>query len=65
MALLDGVIVLGVFGGFGLLIWSKLVRRNSPVIQKMKDWFTSKKIMERKITDKDQWYPPSIERKIN
>ncbi len=65
MGLLDGLIVLGVFAGFGLLIWSKLVRRNSPVIQKIKDWFTSKKIMERTIKDKDQWYPPSIERKIN
>jgi len=65
MVLTEGLTVVAVFAGFGLLIWSRLVKRNSPIIQKIRDWTTSKKVKEVYDEAKEQWYPPSIERKIN
>lgn len=40
MPLLDGLIVLGIFGGFGLLMWARLVKSKHPIVQKTKDWIS-------------------------
>lgn len=63
MALMDLLVVVLVFGGFGFMIWSRLVKRNHPIIQKAKDLFNKKEIKE-KLIDESKWQHPNIERKI-
>lgn len=65
MALTDGLIVIGVFAGFGLLIWGRLNKRNSPILIKIKEFMQKPKEKLEELEGKDAWYPPSIERKIN
>ncbi len=63
MALIDGLVVLSVLSGFGYLIYSRLVQRNHPIIQKSKDFFKKKPESEG-YKQEDKWNPPNIERKI-
>ena len=39
MGIVDGLVVLGVFGGFGYMILSKLHQNNPAMADKIKGWF--------------------------
>lgn len=57
--------VLAVFGGFGFMIWSKLVQRNHPIVQKVRDLISKSKEKTKEVVDIDsKWQPPVLERKI-
>ncbi len=55
--------VLAVFGGFGFLIWSRLVQRNHPIVAKVKEWMSTPKEKIEEM-DPDKWQQPNIEKKI-
>lgn len=42
MAFMDGIIVLGILGAFGFLIYTRLVKRNSPILRKGKELMKKK-----------------------
>ena len=46
--------VLAVFGGFGFLIWSRLVKRNHPIVHKVHEWTRKKKQIPELIYS-DKW----------
>lgn len=56
--------VIAVFGGFGFLIWSRLVKRNHPIIHKIQDWTRKPKEKIQSLTESKEWQHPNIERKI-
>ncbi len=64
MGIADVITVLAVFGGFGLLIWSRLVKKNHPIVDKVRVMFKSKVEKEDLISQEEKWLQPHIERKI-
>lgn len=60
---MDLLVVVLVFGGFGFMIWSRLVNRNHPIVEKIKEMF-KKKDEREKIIDESKWQQPNIEKKI-
>lgn len=64
MTLVDGLVAISVLGAFGYLIYSKLVQRNHPILQKSKDFFKKKEEVNISIIDENKWQQPNIERKI-
>lgn len=63
MTLAELLTVILVFAGFGFLIWSRLVQRNHPIVDKVKEWMSKPKEKLEKI-DSDKWQQPNIEKKI-
>ena len=63
MSLTDLLVIILVFGGFGFMIWSRLVKRDHPVVQKVKEMFKKKEERE-KFIDESKWQQPNIEKKI-
>ncbi len=64
MTLFDGLIVLGIFAGFGFIVWSKLNKKNHPVIEKTREYFRKKNIIKPDLSESEKWKQPMIERKI-
>ncbi len=64
MTLVDGLVVIAVLGAFGYLVYSKLVQRNHPILQKSKDFFKKKPEVEISMMEDNKWQQPNIERKI-
>ena len=56
--------VIAVFGGFGFLIWSRLVKRNHPIVAKVQELMKKPKEKIIDITQSENWQQPNIERKI-
>lgn len=56
--------VLAVFGGFGFLIWSRLVQRNHPIVSKVQEWMSKPKEKIENLTESESWQHPNIERRI-
>lgn len=52
MTLVDGLVVLAVLASIGFLIWTKLDKNNSPIIQKSREWI--KKTTTPKVTGFDK-----------
>ena len=63
MTLAELLTVVLVLGGFGFLIWSRLVQRNHPIVTKVKEWMSKPK-EKLEIIDSDKWQQPNIEKKI-
>ena len=63
MALTDLLVVLAIFGGFGFLMWSRLVKKNHPIVDKIKEIMTKKSKIER-YNEEDKWQQPNIEKRI-
>ncbi len=64
MTFTDGLVVIGVFGAFGFMIWSRLVKRGHPIVQKTKDFLAKKDKTDIIKTNDSKWQSPHIERKI-
>ncbi len=56
--------VLAVFGGFGFLIWSRLVKRNHPIVAKVQGWMSKPKEKIENLKEGENWQTPNIERRI-
>lgn len=63
MTLSQILTVILVLGGFAFLIWSRLVKRNHPVVAKLQEWMRKPKEKLERI-DSDKWQQPNIEKKI-
>ncbi len=63
MTLAELFTVVAVFGGFAFLIWSRLVKKNHPIVAKVQGWMSKPK---QKLEDlsSEKWQQPNIERKI-
>ena len=64
MILVEIFTVLAVFGGFGFLIWSRLVQRNHPIVAKVQEWMKKPKEKLENLKESEGWQQPNIERKI-
>ena len=64
MTFVDALLVIGIFAGFGIMIYSRLNKRNSPVIIKAREYFRKKNIIKPDLSDSEKWKQPMIERKI-
>ncbi len=64
MTLTDGLVIIAVFGGFGFLIWSSLVKKNHPIVDKVKQWVSKPKEKLDSFKDDPNYQQPNIERKI-
>ena len=63
MTLAEIFTVILVLGGFGFLIWSRLVQRKHPIVAKVQEWMSKPK-EKMKIIDPNKWQQPNIEKKI-
>jgi len=63
MSFTDLLVVLAVFGGFGFLIWSRLVKKNHPIVEKIKEMMR-KKSKSESYKEEDKWQQPNIEKRI-
>lgn len=63
MTLSELLTILLVFGGFGFLIWSRLVKRNHPIVAKVQGWLSKPK-EKLEMIDPNKWQQPNIEKKI-
>ncbi len=64
MTLVDALVIIGVFGAFSFLIWSKLVSRNHPVVDKVKQWINKPKEKMISLSEHEKWQQPNIDKKI-
>ncbi len=65
MGISDALVVMAVFAVFGFMIYSKLVKRNHPIIGKVKDLMRTKEKVEKESEmESSLWMTPHIERKI-
>ena len=64
MTLAELFTLLAVFGGFGFLIWSRLVKRNHPIVAKIQELMKKPKEKIEKLTESESWQQPNIERRI-
>ncbi len=64
MSLTDAVVIIGVFGSFGFLIWSRLVKRNHPIVAKVYEMLSKPKEKVISLTEQEKWQQPNIEKKI-
>lgn len=64
MSLVDGLMVLAIFIGFGVMIYSRLNRKNASVVIKAREYFKKKNIIKPDLSESDKWKQPMIERKI-
>ena len=54
MTLVDALIVMGIFAGFGIMIWSRLNKRNSPAVLKAREYFRKKNIIKPDLSDSEK-----------
>lgn len=64
MTLGELLTIILVFGGFGFLIWSRLVRKNHPIVAKVQEWMKKPKDKTEDLNESESWQQPNIERKI-
>ena len=64
MTLTDAFVIIAVFGSFGFLIWSRLVKRNHPIVEKVYEMLRKPKEKIQNLTEAERWQQPNIERKI-
>lgn len=64
MTLIDGLVIIAVFGAFGFLIWSRLVQRNHPIVAKVYGWLSKPKEKIISLTEEEKWQQPSIDKRI-
>ena len=62
--LINTLIILTVFGSFGFLIWSKLVKRNHPIVAKVYEMLNKPKEKIITLTEQEKWQQPNIDKKI-
>ncbi len=64
MTLVDALVIISIFGGFGLLMWGRLVKRNHPIVDKIKQLLSKPKERMANISEQDKWQQPNIDKKI-
>ncbi len=64
MSVTDILVTFLVFAIFGFMIWSSLVKKNHPIVDKIKEWTSTPKEKVRELTEAERWQHPSIDKKI-
>ncbi|HEC39520.1 hypothetical protein LCGC14_0538270 [marine sediment metagenome] len=64
MTLVDALVIILIFGSFAILIWSRLVKRNHPIVPKIQGWLSNPKEKIESLSESEKWQQPNIERKI-
>ena len=62
--LVDALVIISVFGGFGFLIWSRLVKKNHPIVGKVQQWLSKPKEKIISLSEQERWQQPNIDKKI-